>query len=355
MSPLPSGLRVLSSLGRGLAEQAVARNSDAESIAPRVHQAAPSHLLAILRGRLGAPPRALHIQAARALLGAGTLFTLLANGSGALFSVGVVTVPPGPRCDGVASLGVFCSLPGYSRGLSYWVAIAVLILSIAGVLPRVVAPLHWWVSASLFTGSWAYDGGDQITAIIALLLIPAAWCLDWRFGWLKGHASRAWSTVRPGNLVVNSVVVLATVQMAILYFQAAVAKFGTVHWPEGTALWYWFQGSTFSPSGAPHYWILALLAHPAASIGATWGTMALEFSLAILILSTRRWARRTVFLGCVALHGAIALLMGLVSFGLAMVGAVLLTQAGGLLAERTGSVPSDSERRSDFDRRDVVT
>ncbi len=56
---------------------------------------------------------------------------------------------------------------------------------------------------------------------------------------------------------------------------------------------------------------------------ATWGTMVLEFCLALgLILPRRRW--RPLLLAGLALHAGIGLLMGLWSFALAMAGALVL-------------------------------
>jgi hypothetical protein len=55
----------------------------------------------------------------------------------------------------------------------------------------------------------------------------------------------------------------------------------------------------------------------------TWGTLALEFALAVgLFLPKRRW--RPLLLGGLLLHGAIAMLMGLPSFSLAMFAALIL-------------------------------
>ena len=55
----------------------------------------------------------------------------------------------------------------------------------------------------------------------------------------------------------------------------------------------------------------------------TWGTVALEFALALaIVLAPRRWP--ALLLGGLALHGGIAVLMGLWSFSLAMSAALIL-------------------------------
>jgi hypothetical protein len=55
----------------------------------------------------------------------------------------------------------------------------------------------------------------------------------------------------------------------------------------------------------------------------TWGTIMLEFCLAVGLVLSRRWWGHLLVAG-LALHLLIALFMGLVSFGMAMAGALIL-------------------------------
>jgi antimicrobial peptide system SdpB family protein len=55
----------------------------------------------------------------------------------------------------------------------------------------------------------------------------------------------------------------------------------------------------------------------------TWGALAVEFALGLGIIAPRRW-RPGLFAVGIAFHAAIALMLGIVSFSLVMVGALVL-------------------------------
>jgi antimicrobial peptide system SdpB family protein len=113
------------------------------------------------------------------------------------------------------------------------------------------------------------------------------------------------------------------VQVAIIYFHAFVGKLQVPEWVDGTVLWYWLNDPTFGPA----HWLRPLVINFAAtSVGIvlmTWGTLMLEGSLAIAMFLPQRIQRRLLIAG-IAFHSGIALLMGLVSFGLAMISALIL-------------------------------
>jgi antimicrobial peptide system SdpB family protein len=258
---------------------------------------------------------------ARTLLAMGTLGTLTFSPAEVLFTP-AAGLPPPPYCAGLSHASLFCVLPADRLDLARIIAIAILLVTASGWLPRYTALPHWWVSFSVASSISIPDGGDQVTTVLTLLLLPIALADRRRWHWTTppGRPTAARPTA---TLVAMAATVLIRIQVAGIYLQASVAKLGVTEWRDGTALYYWLNDPLF---GAP-VWLRGLL-QPVLSFGPTvaaltWGTMALEFCLAIaLVLPRRRWT--PLLVGGLLLHSGIAVLMGLWSFALAMFAALIL-------------------------------
>jgi antimicrobial peptide system SdpB family protein len=258
----------------------------------------------------------------RTLLALATTITLVATPTDQLFFRSV-NYPDGVVCGSSASeWSLYCLAATSSHfDLVVWGSVAVLLLVASGIAPRWTAIPHWYVAWSFSVGSPIPDGGDHITSILTLLLVPL--CLFDRRRW---H----WSpdlTYSTRSVVVKfaayGILALWVVQIFVLYFQAAVAKFGVTEWADGSALWYWMQNPTFGPTGLIRDLALGLLQYPAIVLLVTYGTLLFQVTLAFSVLFSWRW-RRIYLVSAVLFHLGIAVTMGLWSFSTAMIAADLI-------------------------------
>ena len=271
------------------------------------------------RERVTVAPWSSGIGLARTVLALGTLGTLLATSPQVLLSRLAGGVVP-PTCGGAARIGIWCVLPEGHGQLARLVSAAVLAVVASGWRPRFTAIPHWWVAWSVIANVTVQDGGDQITAILTLLLIPVLLTDPRRWHWSPGRES-AGGTAR--RVIAYAALLLIQVQVAGLYFDAGVSKLGVTQWADGTAMFYWFHNVIF---GAPGWiqpatnavsdspWLVALV---------TWGAVGLEITLGCAIVMPRP-AKRALLAAGLLFHDGIALTMGLVSFDAAMTGALLL-------------------------------
>src|SRR5688572_31858445 len=108
---------------------------------------------------------------ARSLLAAGMLLTLVCNSVYDLF-------PPGnfeqtqSMAKGIEKLNIFFLFSYDQIYVPYIFSIIVLSAVISGYYPKITAILHAWISYSIFHSLLIVEGGDQITAILSLLLVP---------------------------------------------------------------------------------------------------------------------------------------------------------------------------------------
>ncbi|MFF4139830.1 sporulation-delaying protein SdpB family protein [Streptomyces sp. NPDC001698] len=262
---------------------------------------------------------------ARTLLALGTLSTLAATGTDSLF-LPAQGVPDYPKCDGASAIGIYCLVPGSSAGLELGrvISLAVLALVAIGWRPRLTALPHWWIAFSFQANVTAPDGGDQITAVIALLLLPLALTDRRRWHWQAPQAiAEADGRTTGMALIAWSASLVIRVQVAGLYLQSSVAKLSHTEWADGTSLFYWLRDAYF---GAPG-WIAPLTdAVTRTSLGVaalTWGPLVIEFAV-MLGLFAKRSVRPYLLVAGLVLHAFIGLLMGLGSFALAMFGCLVL-------------------------------
>ncbi|MGE9616951.1 MAG: hypothetical protein ACQPRJ_05305 [Solitalea-like symbiont of Acarus siro] len=121
------------------------------------------------------------------------------------------------------------------------ISIIVLILVIIGYFPQITSIAHWWISYSFFNSALLIEGGDQISTILTLLLIPIA-ILDTRANHWQGV--RKTSAFR--NLTAWVFFILIEIQAAVLYLQAGVEKpYKVEEWRDGSAIYYWFSHNIF--------------------------------------------------------------------------------------------------------------
>jgi antimicrobial peptide system SdpB family protein len=220
-------------------------------------------------------------------LATGTAATLVFNRSTTLFRPlpGISEVPV---CYGISRIGLFCLVPHHLE-MARWIAVAILLVVASGCYPRFTGPLHWWVSFSLASSSVLIDGGDQVSAILTLLLLPVTQT-DWRKWHWQNSDYKTMEFPQWKRLLALSALLAVRVQVAGIYFHAAVGKLRVQEWTDGTALYYWFIDPDF---GAPRplLWVLRpVLIHGTTLALMTWGSMLLEFSLFMaLVMPKSAW------------------------------------------------------------------
>lgn len=261
---------------------------------------------------------------ARTLIALGTAGTLLFSSTATLFRP-VATLGDHPRCEGLGSAGAFCLVPREHLGWMQWACVIILLITASGWRPRLTALPHAYVAFSVFTGISLVDGGDQLAAILALLLTLPALGDPRRWHWhpLPEDPTPATPSRRAWALAGVSALVMVRLQMSFVYFQASIAKLPHAEWADGSGMYYWANGLSF---GAPH-WMRPvtepLVSHPWGTALLTWIPLFIEIALAATLLIPQRYRWHLLAAG-LAFHFCIATMMGLWSFALTMWGGLFL-------------------------------
>lgn len=251
-----------------------------------------------------------------------SLLTLLFNDPPTLFRPGA-GVWEYPMCQGIAKIGLFCALGhNYTElEIARWIAVAILAVVAAGWRPCITGLLHWWVSFSIWTSALVTDGGDQAAAVLTLLLLPLTLTDPRRWHWQR-HESADGGRSAFAKLVTLSSLLAARVQVAGIYFHAAIAKTFVPEWADGTAVYYYLTDPMMGlPAWQQHLW-LPILQSPLVVIP-TWGTIVLELFL-VFALFLPDSVKRIAFALGVAFHALIAIMIGLISFATVMMGALII-------------------------------
>ena len=258
---------------------------------------------------------------ARTLLALGSLTTLLFSKPTDLFRP-AVGLPFAPICLGITRFGLFCQVGGSHLEISRWLATLILLVVASGWRPRLTGILHWWVAVSFSTSAIMVDGGDQVTAILTLLLLPVTLTDPRRWHW-EGVQGKPSGLTEITRLVALSSLFMIRVQVAGIYFHSAIAKFQVPEWANGTAVYYWFTDPTFGAPGWLHPILAPLLANALSVTLITWGALMLQVFLFMGLVMDKRHRRVLLLLG-LGFHAGIALIHGLISFAIAMWAALIL-------------------------------
>lgn len=275
----------------------------------------------------------------RTLLAAASATTLLLADPNALFARGFGQ-PSLANCQsGIAHLGFFCIAGTGHLYLATKLAGALLLLVASGLVPPLLGPVHWYLSWSVLFNVTIQDGGDQATAVLTLLLLPCCLTdLRWHH-WAPRRRPRFLSLV-----LANTSYALISVQVAALYLDAGISKFGVPEWRDGTAIYYFMRDPHF---GAPAYlhWPVDFVMRNAILVSiSTWWPLCLEIALGMAIFMRPAFRRHLLIEG-VLFHVIIALVMGLASFGCAMTGALLLYLGSSVNSDRRSLWPTGRRSR----------
>jgi len=160
---------------------------------------------------------------ARTLIAGSTAMTLAFNRTTTLFvpAAGGIRAP---LCDGVRGGGLYCLVPEHDLGLARWIAVALLLVVASGYRPRFTGVLHWWLAFSLQANALTIDGGDNAAAVLSLLLIPVTLTDPRKWHWQKAPAVANTASDDALRLVALVTLVVVRVQVAGIYFHAAIGK-----------------------------------------------------------------------------------------------------------------------------------
>lgn len=256
---------------------------------------------------------------ARTIVASATALTLATTGSTAMWSPFFEGATGPLGCDGLrGAVGLFCVVPVEHLPIAHGVAIAALVVVASGWRPRFTGVVHWWITFSVLASA-TRDGGEQVAALFALLTIP--WTVGDTRTW---HWQSVTGTPSPrAAFIAHTSRTLLRVQVMVVYLHSAVTKLEVDQWLNGTAFYYWVHDPivgappTLSPVVFPlvsNQYVLAVL---------TYGAIVAEFVLvaALVAPTRRRWSLYWVGL---TFHVGVALVLGIFSFSLAMIAALIV-------------------------------
>lgn len=276
----------------------------------------------LVAAAVGFEPRGPFLAAARSLLALAELTVVVFTPDRDLF----VDTPPATRgvdCGGLRQMSLWCVGGGTPHLAHRVVAVLALAAAASGYRPRWTCLPHWYVTVSLGVGMTVANGGEKMARIATLLLIPLCLGDDRRWQWTRPRR-RLGPTWRGAAYAAH---LALRAQVLLTYADAALSKLAVPEWRGGTATYYVFHDAYYGAPGGLRRLFGSTLGAPWFVHGTTWGTIAAELVIAGSVL----WGVRTRRLGvalAVALHAGIAVFLGLFSFGLVMVAALVLSLAG---------------------------
>ena len=228
------------------------------------------------------------------------------------------------RCTGIKSASAYCLIEGNEQTVSY-IFSALLILVIAGYFPFLISALHLYITLCLTNFITVPDGGDSVAvlATIALLLLS-----------LADNRRNHWYSPKPRSTALGIRVGIGIAaawglrfQLAYIYLNAAIAKLSPEEWRTGTAFYYITKSEMF---GAPD-WLMTpidfMVSIPIITIAFTWGTILFESLMALIFAIGSVKARRIALACSIVFHIGIALIIGIASFAVIMIGIVIVANS----------------------------
>lgn len=254
----------------------------------------------------------------RSLIAGGQLSVILLTPYSALMQT-LLGQAQAPTCPGIKQVSIYCVTNGAPHWVPTTLMTVVLLAVVFGVLPPLVSVLHAWVSFSIAVSISLPDGGDSAAVVFALLIIAIS----------VGDNRRWIGEQQPAPLpswrrqVALAGLMMLRVQVAALYLDSAVGKVWATHWANGTEEYYVLRDPYFGASGFVGQVAEWMTRSALVTVSMSWGAMIIEITVAVLILCGPR-ARSFAVIADLFLHGFIILTIGLWSFGLIMIGAVVV-------------------------------
>ncbi|GAA0926398.1 hypothetical protein [Streptomyces rhizosphaericus] len=162
------------------------------------------------------------------------------------------------------------------------------------------------------------EGGDNLAQILILFMVFTVTNAYFAPG-AKDRRDRMRELERPTTATVlhNLAAFLIVFQTAVLYFAAGYWKITGKVWQDGVAMYYISRITGFQMSATYTH----LMSNAMLSTAISYFTVFVELALPFAILSARPWIRKANTLALEGMHVGIMAGMGLVCFGLLMIGA----------------------------------
>ncbi|MEC2491183.1 HTTM domain-containing protein [Bacillus cereus] len=196
----------------------------------------------------------------------------------------------------------------------FFTGILIGVLYLIGYKTRFIGILNFiWIWSLYERNPYALDGGNNILIICLFYLLFVNTIAYFSYDAMKSNNVAKEKNNRYLALLHNFGVLACIVQLMVLYFASGLFKVQGKMWVHGTALYYVTQVKEYSlPSIAP-----LIYENPIIFTVGTYATVIFQLAFPFLI-----WNKRTKWLMAICsimFHIMIAVLMGLVAFGLAMI------------------------------------
>jgi antimicrobial peptide system SdpB family protein len=254
---------------------------------------------------------------ARSFLAFSTLITLLFNDISYLMPNNEYHVM---KENSVFFLNIFYLFDFQILWIAKWISIIILLSVIIGIYPRYTAILHWWISFSFYLSTPFADGGDHVAIILTLLLIPISITDNRKNHWIIQPDG---TKKELANIIAYTTYLVIRLQVAIIYFFAAVDKFKVDEWKNGTAVYYWFTHPMHGVASYIRHLTIHILSSPYIVTFITWGTLITEILLFGGLFMSVKNRKKLLILGII-FHVGISFVHGLISFCIVMIAALLL-------------------------------
>lgn len=260
-------------------------------------------------------PLALNVQIGRTIIAVSQLLTLTLT-SWPNLTTDVAGRDATVYCAGLRRASVFCLGSDTPHVAGWWIGLFITLLVIGGIYPRLVAFLHAWLAMSMNISLSLPDGGEAVAVFATILLIPVAFADRRVCAWVRRAAK-----ISPHLRAVSYAASIALcIQLAGIYLESGLAKLAVSDWVSGNALYYVLRDPYFGASGALGSILRWITDQPVGTAVLTWGTPVIECGIAIFFLAPSR-NKPYALAGVIILHLGIAVVLGLWSFSLVMIGA----------------------------------
>lgn len=257
----------------------------------------------------------------RSLIALSAAMTLAFNNASILFRP-AAGVEEYPQCSNTISY--FCLFPndyGY-LDMSRWIAIGLLLVIASGWRPRYTGILHWWISYSFNISAITVDGGEQVSSVLTFLLIPITLTDPRKWHWQSPIQRASIQQDIPLRIIALVTIVFIRIQVSIIYLHSSVAKMFEPTWINGTSIYYFFNDPMLGLPELLYKAMKPILTSPLIVIP-VWGTLILQMFLFAALLSPKKYWKYFL-ITALLLHELIAVMLGLISFSIVMIAALIL-------------------------------
>lgn len=213
----------------------------------------------------------------------------------------------------------FFGIIGYDNlGLAKMITVLILLCVISGFFQKITCLLHFWITYSFYNSAILLDGGDQIATILTFLILPLA-VFDKRSN--HWYSVKIQSTI--SKLIGHITFIIISMQVSYIYLNTAIEKiYKLEEWKNGTAIYYIANNNLF---GMQEFALSALspILNSRYVFFITWFIIISHLCLSYVLFLRRERKFNFLLLG-ISFHIIIAVFLGLYSFSLIMIGALIL-------------------------------